>query len=366
MEWLPLILLLPYLLLLLNLYKKLKSVRPYRAEKGINTFISVVVACRNEESKLPGLLESLSLQDYNHEMFELIVVDDNSEDNTRDLALSYKGIKNLKVLVNRGTGKKRAIATGVEDAAGELIVTTDADCSMGKGWLTTIVSFYLSESPDLIIAPVGLTGGKGFFMNFQELEFLSLQGVSAGAAASGNAVMCNGANLAFRKEVYLRNLDNLHFDINTGDDIFLLHAIKKELSPKIKWLESGEARVTASSQPDISSFILQRRRWISKWRIYDDRLTIITGAFTFAAALVPLFLMAASAVSARFFLPLLAFLALKSIPDYLILSDTATRYGRRSLLHWFIPSQLVYPFYVLVVAGTEIFRHRKKRLVAHL
>ncbi len=354
MEWLPLILLLPYLLLLLNLYEKLKSVRPFSAEKGQNTFVSVVIACRNEENKLPWLLESLSLQDYNHELFEVIVVDDNSEDNTREVALNHKGLKNLRVLVNRGKGKKKAIATGAANAAGELIVTTDADCSMGISWLTTIASFYHREDPDMIIGPVRLTGGKGFFINFQELEFLSLQGITAASAAAGNAVMCNGANLAFRKHLYLNTLDKLRFEINTGDDVFLLHAIKQEAGLKIRWLESDDATVTASSQPDISSFILQRRRWISKWRLYDDRMTIITGAFTFCAALVPLFLLAASVASASFLLPLLAFLFLKSVPDYLIISNTARRYGRSSLLRWFIPSQLVYPFYVMAVTGAEL------------
>jgi len=362
MEWLPLIFLIPYILLLLKLYEKLKTVRPYFAADRKNIFVTVVVACRNEESRLPDLLSSLSSQDYDHELFEVIVVDDHSEDGTLNTALNYNGLTNLRVIANKGTGKKKAVMTGAEAAKGDIIVTTDADCTMGSKWLTTIVSFYLEKDPDLLIMPVRLSSGKGFFMSFQELEFLSLQGVTAGTAAAGNAVMCNGANLAFRKQAYLRNLENLHFGINTGDDIFLLHAVKKEPGSKIEWLESGDAVVTASSQPRLSSFLRQRRRWISKWRLYDDRPTIILGIFTFYAAVAPFFLLAASVASASFLLPLVVFLALKSIPDYLIISDTARRYGRSSLLPWFIPSQLVYPIYVLLVAVAGFFPAGEKKV----
>ncbi len=362
MEWLPLIFLFPYIIILLKIYGKLKNIRSFTAEKRSTIFVSVVVACKNEERSLLQLLESLSAQDYDREFFEVIVVDDNSEDSTTDIALNYNGLNNLRVLSNRGKGKKKALMSGVEAAGGDLIVTTDADCSMGERWLATIVSFYQENDCDLIIMPVRLTGGQGFFRNFQELEFLSLQGVTAGAAEAGNPVMCNGANLAFRKKVFLRNHSKLRPEINTGDDIFLLHAVRKEPGSKISWLESDQAMVTAASQPGISQFIGQRRRWISKWKAYDDLPTIVLAAVTFYAALAPLLLLAATVASSEFLLPLVVFLTLKSIPDYLIISNTAGRYGRRELLSWFIPSQMVYPFYVMTVAAAGLFQRGKRKV----
>jgi len=359
MEWLPVIFLIPYLILLLKIYKKLKNIKSFNASQEKTIFVSVVVACRNEEQNLLQLLDSLSSQCYASGLFEVLVVDDNSEDKTADIAINYKGLNNIRVISNSGNGKKKAVMSGVQAARGDLVVTTDADCTMGKQWLATIVSFYLENGCDLIIMPVRLPGGHGFLSSFQEIEFMSLQGVTAGAVEAGNAVMCNGANLAFRKQVFIRNLGKLHFAINTGDDIFLLHAVKKEAGSKISWLESADAMVTAASQPGIFRFIRQRKRWISKWKAYDDLTTIVLASVTFYAALAPLLLLAATAASSRFLLPLGVFLALKSIPDYLIISNTAARYGRRELLPWFIPSQLAYPFYVVTIAATGLFARSK-------
>ncbi|MFZ0280389.1 MAG: glycosyltransferase [Bacteroidales bacterium] len=350
MHWFLLIFSAPYFFLLLWLYSRLRKIKRYNpAHRTSDVMISVVIACRNESHNLKNILPDIAGQDYPPEMFEVVVVDDNSTDNTFENASGFTNIKNLKAIKNKGIGKKMAITTGVNAASGELIITTDADCRMGKNWLITIGSFYSRNKPAMIICPVILQPGSGFFVKFQELEFLSLQGVTAGSAAGGTATMCNGANLAFSREIFLRHTKNIHYEILSGDDVFLLHSLKNEKGSKISWLEAPEATVTAAHAETPYMFIRQRNRWISKGKAFKDRFTIFLAIVTFVTIILQVFTLVAGIFDPRFLLAFLIILAFKSVPDFLILNNTAGRYGKKKLLRWFIPSQLIYPFYVLAV-----------------
>jgi len=340
----------PYLILLLNIFRGLAKIRIFTPRHEPSTFVSVVAACRNEEENITHLLDHLSEQDYPASGYEVIIVDDNSGDETYKIASEYKGKARITVIRNDKTGKKRALNSGIRRAKGDLIVTTDADCRMGEKWLRSIASFYEENKPDLIICPVRAEKKNGILNWFSVLEFLSLQGVTAGTATNGDSTMCNGANLSFTPETYREHSGDLHYEIPSGDDMFLLHSIKKDKKKKILWLESNEAVVTVSSPPTLRSFIGQRTRWLSKWKVYTDPYTIILALSTIMILISILLLVVMSFSDPQYLKTLTITLAIKSIPDYLILRNTAKRYGQTKLMRWFIPSQLIYPFYVLSVA----------------
>jgi glycosyltransferase involved in cell wall biosynthesis len=349
MQWLLLIIIIPYIYLLLKIYRNLLKIKPYHSGTDTELFLSVIVACRNEETNLPALLSDISAQVYNNNLFELIIIDDHSSDRTFLLASEFRGIKNLRVLENSGKGKKLAIRTGVEACRGDLIITTDADCRIGNSWLKTIVSFYNENKSGLIICPVKMDSHRGFFHKFQELEFLSLQGVTAGTAVAEKPVMCNGANLAFTKEIYYKHIENLHDEMVSGDDIFLLHSIKKEAVSKICWLESQEATLTTLSAENINSFLKQRSRWISKAGIYNDRFTKILAIVSFSTIFLQIVTLVAGIFDTDFLMIFFAIFLIKSVPDFLILQNTASRYGKNNIMRWFLPSEIIYPFYVMSV-----------------
>jgi poly-beta-1,6-N-acetyl-D-glucosamine synthase len=359
MQWLPAILILPYFIILLRTYKNLLHPVNYHVSSDPEIFVSVVVACRNEEKRLPALLESLALQNYPKSLFEVIIIDDNSSDKTSEITRLSYGIENIYTINNIGKGKKLALRTGISAAQGNLIITTDADCMMGKNWIKTIASYYETYKPDLIICPVKIKPSAGFLGKFSELEFMSLQGITAGTALSGEAIMCNGANLAFTRQAYLSHSKNMHYEINSGDDIFLLHSLKKEPQSKISWLESQDALVDTESPSTLKMFLKQRSRWISKGKAYNDIQTIILGIVTFVAILLQVSYMIAAVIAPSFIGVFLTLLILKSIPDFLILLNTTARYGNKKLMKWFLASQIIYPFYVLsVVFYSLIFREK--------
>jgi cellulose synthase/poly-beta-1,6-N-acetylglucosamine synthase-like glycosyltransferase len=358
MLWLLLIPVLLYFSMLIFLTRNLSGINVYRTEKSPHTKVTIVIACRNEESTVPYLLSDIISQDYPLELMEVIIVDDWSGDSTIKVASAYRQIKDLKVIKNTGRGKKSAIKTGVEAAENNLIITTDADCRFDKKWLSTIASFYEEKNPDLIIGPVEIVGRHGFFQRFQELEFLSLQAITAGTAAAGDPVMCNGANLAFSRESWLKHNSGLKEEIPSGDDIFFLHSLKGEKDTKICWLESTDAVVRTSPSQTLVSFLKQRARWISKSSSYDDRFTKIIAIVTFVTIMDLLILLAAGFINPLFFKYLGVGFIIKSLGDMIILAEMTRRRSRNDLLLWVLPSQVIYPFYVLAVSVYSLFRKR--------
>jgi cellulose synthase/poly-beta-1,6-N-acetylglucosamine synthase-like glycosyltransferase len=359
MLWLLLIPVLIYFLQLLFITRNLSGIHPYRVEMISQIKVAVVVACRNEESSIPYLLTDLISQDHPSELIQVIIVDDWSWDGTPLIASAYHQIKNLRVIKNTGRGKKSAILTGIEAAGCDLIITADADCRFGRKWISTIVAFYEENKPQMIIGPVIISGKQGFFHRFQELEFMSLQAITAGTAEAGDPVMCNGANLAFSKESWLKHQSALKENILSGDDIFFLHSLKREKDAKIYWLESMDAIVRTGPSETVVSFLRQRARWISKSSSYDDRYTKILSIVTFVTILELLILFAAGFFNPVFFRYFLGGFLLKSVADLLILAVITRRRNRSDLMLWFLPSQLIYPFYVLAVAVYSLFRKNK-------
>ncbi len=354
MHWIILVLLIPYIYILLKFYRNLLKIKQYSSGTSQGTFVTIIAACRNEEISIPELLGNLASQDYPRNAFEVIVVDDNSADSTAASANEFNDILNLRVIDNAGKGKKAAISTGVRLAAGNIIITVDADSRMKPDWLRTLVSFYEKEKPEMIICPVILSGGKGFFHRFQELEFLSLQGITAGSAVAGDPVMCNGANLLFTKKTFWEHAADLHEELISGDDVFLLHSIKKEKNARILWLESESATVTTKTSQSAVSFLSQRARWISKAGAYTDKSTMLLAVVTLTAILLQSGTLAGGIFSTELLKMFAVIYILKSLPDYLILKNTATRYKKRQLMRLFLISQLIYPFYVLAVISVYI------------
>ncbi len=354
MEWLALILIIPYIYIITGISFSLKKIKPFKSAPSAEISVSVVVACRNEEKDLPLLLSCLADMDYDRDQYEVVIIDDGSSDSTYIIASVFTGIKNYIVLKNPGSGKKSSIKAGVEACRGELVVTTDADCRMGREWLKTIAAFYSEQQTHIITGPVVLQGAKGFFQRFQELEFLSLQGVTAGTVSEGNPVMCNGANLSFVRNAYFTHADHLYPELVSGDDVFLLHAVKQRRG-KISWMESGEAVVTTGTEPTLPAFLKQRARWISKAGAYDDSYTRLLSIVTFVTILTQLSLLVAGIFNPVFLLIWLAAFAIKSIPDLFLLHNRAVFNKKKNLLWFFIPGQLIYPFYVLAVVLFWLF-----------
>lgn len=249
------------------------------------TQISVIIPARNEQFSIGNCIESVLAQKYPEELFEIIVVDDHSEDATAAVVNEYaaKNVRCISLAEYIGENntlnsyKKAALAAGIAQAKGELIVTTDADCVAPNSWLLHIAANYEQRSPVMIVAPVMYSFKHRLLHIFQVIDFMSMQGITAAAHALGLGNMSNGANLAFSKAAYqeVGGYDGIS-QLASGDDYLLMMKMAKQFPGRIAYLRSVNAVVSTPPQPDIRSFLQQRIRWASKSGKYNDmRLTLI-------------------------------------------------------------------------------------------
>jgi cellulose synthase/poly-beta-1,6-N-acetylglucosamine synthase-like glycosyltransferase len=327
------------------------------AEIPINTGISVIIAFRNERENLPRLIASLEKQVYPAAFYEIILADDHSDDGSVEFIKEYiKSNPLFKLCSNnmQETGKKAALLKGIATSSFELIVTTDADCVMGKRWLSTIADFYQENHPAMIIGLVDIFGDKGFFRNFQEIEFLSLVASGAGAAAGQKPVYCNGANLAYEKAIFLGYGDPFRKNIVSGDDTLFLLNIKKDMKKRVMLLKSASAIVHTTGVSSWSHFFNQRRRWISKTRFYKDPEVVFITWLVFLVTLMMVYSMSLFVSGINVWLFPVMFTG-KTLIDFLLLKSFMKFY-RKNPPGWnFILFSLIYPVYVIVVACSCIF-----------
>jgi biofilm PGA synthesis N-glycosyltransferase PgaC len=313
------------------------------------TFISVIIALRNESAQMKDLAENLSLLDYPADKFEIIFVDDHSEDESLVLLKQYSFPNSRHLnLPPDSFGKKAALKVGVEKAKGEICLFTDADCRMSKNWLKEYNSFYqIKGKPDLIIGLVDIFPAKSFIQKIFRIDFLSLILSSAGAAAIKHPVMCNGANLAVKRNEYLK-LNSLQPELASGDDVFLLHRMK-HLQKNIEVLNSNDSLALTPAPANFKEFLKQRARWGSKAPHYNDFDTIQLSLVVLFTNLLLLGGLIAGIVSSSMELAVIGFLIKFSADTFLFLSGNRFfRLGANLLL---IPLlEFFYPIYILIMA----------------
>ncbi len=362
-------LLLPYCILLFYYRKSWKQITDFVPARKMKLeempFVSIIIAARNEEKNIGKCIHSLIRQTYPAAKFEVIITNDHSTDNTVKVIESMK-MENIRVFnlqdftENRelNSYKKKSIETGLKFSKGELILTTDADCIVPEKWIETMVSFYKEKNPVFIAAPVSLnsiTSGKKIGENllgiFQSLDFMTLQGITGASVSKKFHSMCNGANLAYRKDVFyevngFKGID----EIASGDDMLLMHKIQEVYPEGIGFIKSPDVIVETSPEKTLSGFLNQRIRWASKADKYTDKkITLVLILVYFLNAWIFILGISSFFFQNVFYLFAVSII-LKTIAELYFLFPVADFFKRRKLLWWFIPAQ---PFHILytLIAG---------------
>jgi len=333
-------------------WQKKKSIQQ-PATQTSHPRISVIIAFHNEIQSLPILIKHLQQQNLPKDQYEIIAVNDHSTDD------DYLWLKDkVQVLKSDGYGKKSALRKGIEAATGQLIVTTDADCIPSPYWLETILQEYTAKPAAMLLGPVMLTPDKNtFFHHFQRNDFLSLQMSGAAMALAGHPVFGNGANLIFEKKIWKQVVNKQAGQhLASGDDVFLLHAFKKE-GFKIRFLHNKKTMVYTKPVDSWRQFFRQRRRWGGKSTSYTDRDAIILASLVFIANLL-LFIAIILLPQLALWGVLTAFI-LKFVSDYTFLKSGTAFYGIHLSILPFILCSLLYPIYIIYTALTGILLPEK-------
>lgn len=331
-----------------------------KAEIENSIHFSVIIPARNEAGSIAACLESILKQDYPNHLFEIIVIDDHSTDNTvsivEGLVEKYANLQLLQLhkiidlpVVN--SYKKKAIEIAIRYAKGNYIVTTDADCNVRPLWLSNYASFILQKPSVFVAAPVKFSNSGTFLSIFQCLDFLSLQGVSAASVHNRFHTMCNGANIAYSKKTFLEVGGFSGIDaIASGDDMLLMHKIFVKEPTGVNFLFSKESIVETPPMATWKEFFNQRIRWASKADKFDDKrifwVLVLVYGLNFSLFILPVLAFWNIHALGIWLLLVIA----KTIIELRFMFPVARFFGDEKLLWWF---PIMQPFHIAytVIAG---------------
>lgn len=346
-----------YVVLIGSLFYGFQKMKPFASDEVVpKTSFSIVIPFRNEAENLQKLLYSISLLNYPKELFEVILVDDESEDEFRllDSARSDIKVKVIKNLRKSNSPKKDAIETAIEVAKHDWIITTDADCLVQKNWLKTIDAYVQKEEKRMVAAGVCYLPQKGFLHAFQNLDFLSLQGVTIGSFGLNNPFMCNGANFAYEKSFFYE-LQGFKGNENcaSGDDVFLLQKAVLKHKNVVGFCFNNESVVVTQSENSWNDLFQQRVRWAAKSTGYSSWFGKLSAIVVFSSNItwIAVFILwLLGSVNQNWFA---LFVASKFVVDLLLLQKTASFF--RTKLQWLFLASLLYPFFSSAVAVYSLF-----------
>ncbi|MCU0438437.1 MAG: glycosyltransferase [Raineya sp.] len=332
------------------------TIPSYKLLQQPNSTLTVVIVFRNEAFHLPFLLADLEKQTLDRKSWDIIFVNDFSEDDSlfiinnflKNHSIQAEIISN-NILLEIASPKKRGISQAIKRAKGELIVCTDADCRLPSTWLQGIASFYEQTHAYFISSPVRFFPIISVFEKIQALEFSTLIGSGAACIGLHRPTMCNGANIAYKKSIFeeLQGFTGSE-NVASGDDEFLMHKFAKAYPQKVKFNKSEEVVVSTSPHTNLKSFFEQRKRWASKWEHYKNWSPKLLAVFIFFINILAVFIYFSAFWNANNIIWLLIGLKFSVEFVFLILILYSLKQIR---LLWWVPILFVlYPFYVLIFA----------------
>ena len=317
------------------------------------TKFTIIVPFRNEAQNLPILLQSMSMLDYPMDMFEVILVDDDSKEKFKIQNSKFK----IRIIDNFRTSnspKKDAINTAIAIATNDWIITTDADCVVQPKWLKTFDNYIQKNNPRMIAAGVYYKTNGSFLDYFQQLDLLSLQGTTIGSFGNKNAFMCNGANFCYQRSFFyeLNGFDGNN-TIASGDDVFLLQKAIANDPEAVRFLKSEMAIVETQTMKTWRDLFFQRVRWASKTANYTSFYAKQLGLSVFFMNLTWLIVTSfflIEKVNISFF----AFFTIsKLLIDFILLYRTSSFF--KTSLRYLIFGSLVYPLFSVFVVLYSVF-----------
>jgi len=359
------ILLINYLYFLTGIIKGLGRLNDTGKNKIPDEFISVIIPFRDESENILISLESIKDQNYPKDRYEVIYINDQSQDDSLDKLLSSKKPDNIKVIsvpedFSINAHKKRAIRYGIENSRGSIIVATDADCIYNKSWLRSLLGTF-DKGTAFVSGPVEFIENGSISSKLQKLEFAGLVFTGAGLIGNGKPTICNAANLSYRKSVY----DLVHgfsdnLNLSSGDDELLMQKIRKETDYKIKFCSNKESIVKTEANKTLGKFYHQRRRWASKGLFYADKFLVVKlisiFLFYLNLALLPA---AAIFLSEYFLIPFLISFILKTLFEYLVIRRGSVILYGKELLKYIPLAEIMHVPYIIIAGISGAFGNYK-------
>ncbi len=208
------------------------------------------------------------LQDYPRHRLQIIIVDDQSTDDTLKQIQSFSKEHSILILQNSSQGKyisskKTALELAVSKARGEILLFTDADCRPGPRWVNRMVSHF-DESTGLVAGFSPQTAANAFWNDLLKIDAAAAAFVAAATIALGRGVTCTGRNLAVKKQA-LSDIGGYKAlpDSLSGDDDFILQKMSQHPRWGVRYAMDPMGVVPADGPSNLFAFLKQKQRHLS-------------------------------------------------------------------------------------------------------
>lgn len=313
------------------------------------TSFMIIVPFRNETENLPFLLESISKLNYPTDLFEVILVDDESEEKFQIINFKFQvsTINNIRV---SNSPKKDAITTAMQHVKTDWVITTDADCTVSENWLLILDNFIQLNAVSMIAGAVTYNCNNSFLHHFQQLDLASLQGATIGSFGFKKGFMCNGANFAYTKSFFqkLKGFEGNN-GIASGDDVFLLQKAISQYPESVVYLKSEDNIVTTKPMNDWKSLFYQRVRWASKTTSYQIAFGKRLGLLVFVMNFVFVYCFVFTLFGMLPYFLIWVYFFIKFGIDVVLIKKT-NRFLTKHKIRYLLSSSLWYPFFSTAVA----------------
>lgn len=310
--------------------------------------ISVIVAARNEEKNIPALIRSLNEQNYPKDKYEVIIVDDNSADNTLEiikrnipqgLNLKYFSIKPEEKEL---PAKKGVLIYAVKQTSCPYILVTDADCRPSKYWLRSF-SAKFSEGYDVLFGAAPFFKQKGLINKISRYENLRSGILTFAATGLRFPYSAAARSFGYTKEAYnkLNGYHSVSDAIAGDDDLFIREAVKAEM--RVGTVLDADSFVYSETANSLPEYLKQKARHLSVSGKYLFTHQLILGLWH-GLNLAVLLLLPLSLISAKF----LILPAVKIICDILLTAFSQKKFGYNFRLYEILYLQFIYEIFIVI------------------
>jgi cellulose synthase/poly-beta-1,6-N-acetylglucosamine synthase-like glycosyltransferase len=330
--------------------------------------ITVIVPARNEERNIEHCLTSLMLQSYPKDKLSIIVIDDQSTDRTSEIVRSLIDRSPFPITLLQSditstirSPKIRAMSLGIQHSLSDIILTTDADCTVRPEWVSTINS-YFEEGVGIVTGVTVYTqrfDRSPMFYGIQFLDFISYTAIAASAIGMGRVLVSNGSNMAFRIHAFDESggFDTLAH-INTGDDSLLAQKIVANGRWKARFAFDDHAVVRTHPVSSWSEVFHQRMRWVGQTAYYPQYMMF------FMISMFIMYLLLAVSIPLSFMygtlIPWGVVVGVFFI-DYLFMRKFTLLTNTADAMRYFFPTALIHiPFVLISTIGGYFFSFRWK------
>lgn len=270
-----------------NLYFFRKLIIHKKTTSDHKPNVSIIICAKNEYENLKKNLRSLLQQDYIN--YEVIVVNDQSNDNTKDLLNEYeKTYYNLKVVnidenVNHVIGKKFALTLGIKTAKYDNLLLTDADCYVeSKKWISSMVRNFISA--DIILGYGSYKKEKGLLNRFIRFDTFLIAIQYFSYALRSLTYMGVGRNLAYKKSLFFKNKGFAnHLHVSSGDDDLFIREVAKKNEVAIEFCD--DSHTISFPKTSFKSWYAQKRRHLTTSPLYDNKVKFLLSFFSISQIL---------------------------------------------------------------------------------